>query len=328
MSDPDTVGRADQEPRTIYMKTLITGGAGFIGSHVADALLGGGHEVHVLDDLSSGRRENVPAEAVFHESDIRSAEAAALFEREHFEVLIHHAAQMDVRRSVADPAFDVDVNVRGFLNLMEAGRENGLRKVVFASTGGAIYGEPEYAPQDEKHPLRPLSPYGITKLTTEKYLYFYRAQYGIDFTALRYANVYGPRQNPHGEAGVVAIFTQLLLSGGQPKIYGDGEQTRDYVYVGDVVRANLAALAYDGPTEVFNVGTARETSVNELFHTLRGITEAGAEEQHAPGKPGEQRRSVLSYDHSADALGWAPQVALDEGLRRTVEWFARARAAV
>lgn len=306
------------------MKILVTGGAGFIGSHVAGAFAAAGHVVHVLDDLSSGRRANVPEDATLHVADVRSEEAARLMADEGFEVLCHHAAQMDVRKSVADPVFDAKVNVIGFLNLVEAGREHGLRKVVFASTGGAIYGEPEFVPQDESHPLRPLSPYGITKLTTEKYLYYYQQQYGVDYVALRYANVYGPRQNPHGEAGVVAIFTDMMLEGEQPRIFGDGEQTRDYVYVGDVVRANLAALDYDG-SAVINVGTGTETSVNELFRTLRDLAGPETDEVHAAGKPGEQRRSVLGYERATRELGWTPQVDLREGLRRTVEWFAARR---
>lgn len=300
---------------------LVTGGAGFIGSHVADALIGRGHTVHVLDDLSSGKEENVPYEAHLHRLDLRSPEAAELLEAERFEVLVHHAAQMDVRRSVADPAFDAQVNVLGMLNLMEAGRKSGLKRVIFASTGGAIYGEPEKVPQDENHTLQPLSPYGITKLTTEKYLYFYRDTHGIDYVALRYANVYGPRQNPHGEAGVVAIFAQRMLAGSQPVIYGDGEQTRDYVYVGDVVRANLAAMDYAG-SGIFNVGTARETSVNELFRMLRDEIAPEMDELHEAGRPGEQRRSVLDYSLTSKTLGWQPEVELKEGLRRTVEWFA------
>lgn len=304
------------------MHILVTGGAGFIGSHVTDALLDRGHAVHVLDDLSTGRAANVPAAAPLHQFDIRSDQAAALVEREQFDVLVHHAAQMDVRASVADPSFDADVNVRGFLNLAEAGRKNGLKKILFASTGGAIYGEPDYTPQDEDHPVRPLSPYGITKLCAEKYLYFYEQQYGIDYVALRYANVYGPRQSPHGEAGVVAIFTQRMLKGDQPIINGDGKQTRDYVFVGDVVRANLAALNYDG-SGVFNVGTGVETNVNELFLTIRELTGADIPEEHGDAKPGEQQRSVLGYERTKRELGWSPQVDVGEGLQRTVEWFER-----
>jgi len=282
-----------------------------------------GHAVYVLDDLSSGTRDNIPAGAVFHQEDIRSDAAAALFEAERFDVLVHHAAQMDVRRSVADPQFDAAVNVIGFLNLMEAGRVHGLKRVVFASTGGAIYGEPDYTPQDEAHALRPLSPYGITKLTTEKYLYYYGQQYGIHYVSLRYANVYGPRQNPHGEAGVVAIFAQRLLEGRQPLIFGDGLQTRDYTYVGDVVQANLAALAYEGASAVINIGTGRETDVNTLFRTLRDAIDPACEEVHAEAKPGEQRRSVLGYARAENLLGWSPQVGLEEGLTHTADWFSQ-----
>lgn len=308
------------------VKILVTGGAGFIGSHVADAYLDQGHDVHILDDLSGGRKDNVPAGAPLHPYDIRSKEAADLIRSERFDVICHHAAQMDVRRSVADPSFDADVNIRGFLNLMEAGRESGLKKVVFASTGGAIYGEPEYVPQDEKHVLQPLSPYGITKLTTEKYLFFYEKQYGIQHVVLRYANVYGPRQNPYGEAGVVAIFTERMLDGKQPVIYGDGMQTRDYVFVADVVKANVLALRYES-SGIFNIGTARETSVNELFRVIRDQIDESIPEEHAEGKPGEQRRSILSFVHSENTLGWKPIVQLEAGLERTVEWFRERRDA-
>ena len=302
------------------MTILVTGGAGFIGSHVADALLDEGHEVHVLDDLSTGRRWKVPEAAPLFEHDIRSDGAAALLAEHQYDCLVHHAAQMNVRKSVEDPSFDADVNIRGLLNLMETGLDHGLQKVIFASTGGAIYGEPEYTPQDEDHPLRPLSPYGVAKLASEKYLHYYQTQYDLDAVSLRYANIYGPRQNPHGEAGVVAIFTKEMLGGGQPVINGPGEQTRDYAYVGDVVRANLAALAYDG-SGVFNVGTGRETSVNELFRLLRAETGADVEETHGPAKPGEQQRSVLGYENAERDLGWTPQVPVEDGLARTVDWF-------
>ncbi len=305
------------------MKILVTGGAGFIGSHVADALVDAGHEVHVMDDLSGGREENVPPQARLHQLDIRSDEAANLVRTEAYDALVHHAAQMDVRRSVADPRFDADVNVIGFLNLMEAAREIGLKKVVFASTGGAIYGEPDYVPQDESHPLRPISPYGITKLCTERYLYYYEHEHGIPYVALRYANVYGPRQNPHGEAGVVAIFAERMLNGRQPTIYGDGEQTRDYVFVEDVVRANLCALEYER-SGVFNVGTGVETSVNELFGIIRDYIDKRLSEVRGDARPGEQRRSVLDYRHSERVLGWKPTVRLEEGLARTVDWFRSA----
>lgn len=302
------------------MKTLVTGGAGFIGSHIADALIERGHEVHVLDNLSTGRRHNIPSRASFFEQDIRSDAAADLMADHQYEVLLHHAAQMDVRRSVEDPGFDADVNIGGLLNLMEAGVANGLTSVVFASSGGAIYGEPKYTPQDTDHPLRPVSPYGVAKLASEKYLRYYRRQHGVRVVSLRYANVYGPRQNPNGEAGVVAIFARQMLAGEQPVIYGDGTQTRDYVCVDDVVEANLAALESrkDG---VFNVGTGCEVSVNELFRQLREVTGTEVKERHAPAKPGEQQRSVLGYERTTDMLGWQPTIDLKAGLSRTVDWF-------
>jgi UDP-glucose 4-epimerase len=264
----------------------VTGGAGFIGSHVADALVAAGHRVHIVDDLSSGRKEQVPAGAELHVCDIRSDEAAAVMTTAGIEVLIHHAAQMDVRRSVANPRFDADVNLGGLLNLLEGGRRGTLRQVVFASTGGAIYGDQETYPADEDHPARPLSPYGVSKLAGERYLFFYNAQYGLDATCLRYANVYGPRQNPHGEAGVVAIFLNKLLAGVTPTINGDGLQTRDYVYVGDVVKANLAALGRPG-FGTYNVGTARETDVNQLFGLIRAALGSGP--QAGSGDPRSRR---------------------------------------
>jgi UDP-glucose 4-epimerase len=302
------------------MTALVTGGAGFIGSHVADALIEKGQEVHVLDDLSTGRRHNIPSDASFFEKDIRSDEAAALVEKNQYEFLVHHAAQMDVRRSVEDPSFDADVNIRGLLNLIEAGVGNGLRKVVFASTGGAIYGEPEYTPQDINHQLQPQSPYGVAKLSAEKYLSYYQQQYDLDCVSLRYANVYGPRQNSYGEGGVVAIFAREMLTGEQPVIYGDGEQTRDFVYVGDVVRANLEALDFCG-SGVFNVGTSQETSVNKLFRKIREKTESTIEKKHEPPKPGEQQRSVLGIKKASQELGWSPKVSLNQGLDETVSWF-------
>jgi len=304
----------------------VTGGAGFIGSHVAEALLGAGHTVIIVDDLSSGRKENVPSGAEFHELDIRSREAAALLREAGVEILVHHAAQMDVRRLVADPRFDADVNIGGLLNLLEAGRRGGLRQVVFASTGGAIYGEQDVFPAAEDHPQRPVSPYGVSKLAGERYLYYYHHEYGLDTTCLRYANVYGPRQNPHGEAGVVAIFLDRLLRGERPTIHGDGLQTRDYVYVGDVVEANRAALGLDG-FRTYNVGTGIETDVNTLYELLREAAGSGLEAVHGPAKPGEQRRSSISAEKIRRELGVAVGTPLAEGLRRTAEWFRRAAAA-
>lgn len=304
------------------MKVLVTGGAGFIGSHVADLLIAQGHDVEILDNLSGGFRENVPSSAKFHVMDVESANAAALIQEKRYTALVHHAAQMDVRRSVSDPAFDVQVNVLGLINLMEAGRKSGLRKVVFASTGGAIYGEPEAGHQNESHPQHPLSPYGISKLTCEKLLRFYDHEYGIPYVALRYGNVYGPRQNSHGEAGVIAIFAERLLAGQPTTIHGDGLQTRDYVYVDDVARANLAALNFTGYSTSFNIGTGIETDVVTLHHKLQEVLDTPQNASHGPGKPGEQRRSVLDCTKAGSELLWVPEFNLDLGLQRTVDWFA------
>ncbi|MEX0685058.1 MAG: NAD-dependent epimerase/dehydratase family protein [Balneolales bacterium] len=304
------------------MKILVSGGGGFIGSHIVDALLTEGHTVHVIDDLSGGFVRNLNPKAIFHKVDIRSDEVADIWKEHRFEVLYHCAAQMDVRRSVADPIFDADINILGFLNLLESGRTNGLKKVIFSSTGGAIYGEPDYTPQDEDHPTRPMSPYGITKLTTENYLSFYKDTHGIDFVVLRYANVYGPRQNAHGEAGVVAIFTERMLAETTCFINGDGSQTRDYVYVGDVVQANIKALDYAG-NGVFNVGTGVETSVLDLFLSLKEITGSSIPQKHADGKPGEQQRSVVDTRKIQKELGWQQTYDLEAGLAKTVDWFKK-----
>jgi UDP-glucose 4-epimerase len=302
------------------VKVLVTGGAGFIGSHVTDVFLDAGHEVWALDDLSSGRRENLRPEVKLVVADIRSADAARLVETERFEVMCHLAAQMDVRRSVADPRFDAEVNAGGFLNLLEAARKSGLRKVVFSSTGGAIYGEQEVYPAPEAHPTRPVSPYGVSKASGELYLGYYRAQYGLQSVALRYANVYGPRQNPHGEAGVVAIFSERLLRGEPCTIYGTGQQTRDFVYGPDVARANLLAATRDvqGP---INIGTGIETDVNRLYALLAKAAGSARPATHAPAKPGEQMRSSVDPSLAAKVLGWRPMVALEEGLQRTIGWF-------
>ncbi len=299
----------------------VTGGAGFIGSHVADALVAAGHRVLIVDDLSTGRKENAPAGAEFHRLDVRSEAAAALVRDARIEVLVHHAAQMDVRKSVQDPVFDATVNVVGTLNLIEAGRRGALRQVVFASTGGAIYGEQESFPASEEHPARPLSPYGVAKLAVERYLYFFHVEYGLAATCLRYANVYGPRQNPHGEAGVVAIFLDRLLAGRDVMINGDGLQTRDYVYVADVVAANLAALERSG-FATYNVGTGHETSVVELYRQLAAVVGTERAATHGPAKPGEQRRSSVDAARLAEELGVTPRTALSDGLRMTAGWFA------
>ncbi len=278
----------------------------------------------IVDDLSSGCKENLPEGAEFFQMDIRSPEAATLLASAGVEVLVHHAAQMDVRRSVADPALDASVNIEGTLNLLEAGRRAGIKQVIFASTGGAIYGEQKVYPADEDHPAWPLSPYGVAKLAVEHYLYYYWREYQVAATCLRYANVYGPRQNPHGEAGVVAIFLDRLLAGREAVIHGDGMQTRDYVYVDDVVAANLAALGRAG-FETFNVGTGRETTVVELYRLLAAAVGVTRPPVHGPAKPGEQRRSCISSQRLQERLGVGPQVTLEEGLERTARWFAARR---
>lgn len=303
------------------MRILVTGGAGFIGSHLVDAFIAAGHEAIVIDNLATGVRENLNPQARFYEADIRDAEAVGqLFAAEKPEVLVHQAAQLDVRRSVADPAYDADVNIIGTLRLLQAGVENGLKKVMFASSGGAIYGDTELMPTPETLSPAPISPYGVSKLTIEHYLHYFHVIQGLPYVALRYANIYGPRQNPHGEAGVIAIFAERLLRGQQAVVFGDGENTRDYVYVGDVVRANLAALASDR-VGAYNVGTGVETTVNDLFDRLNELTEAHATRQHAAAKAGEQRRSCLSAALADQELGWQPQVPLEDGLRQTVEFF-------
>lgn len=302
------------------MKILVTGGAGFIGSHVADAYIELGHEVVIVDNLSMGNRNNVNPRARFYQMNIQDPDIFDLFARERFDLVNHHAAQMDVRLSVADPIFDATNNIIGTINLLQAAVNNNVQKFIFISSGGAIYGEQDYFPADEEHPTRPLSPYGITKLTGEKYLYFYHHVYGLNYVILRYANIYGPRQNPKGEAGVIAIFTSKLLTGEQPIINGQGTQTRDYVYVGDVVAANVNALNYQG-NDYFNIGTGKETTVNELFQRLNHLINARAQEVHGPAQPGEQLRSVLNYSKAQRLLHWSPQVNLDQGLLKTIEFF-------
>ena len=304
------------------MKILVTGGAGFIGSHIADAFIAHGHQVTIIDNLVTGRRENVNAQAAFHQIDICDAGVADIFARGQFDAVCHHAAQMDVRRSVADPRYDAEVNILGTLNLLQQCQNTSVKKFLFASTGGAIYGEQVRFPADEEHPTWPASPYGISKLACEKYIYFFAQNYGLRYVFLRYANVYGPRQNPHGEAGVVAIFSTRLLKGEQAVINGDGKQTRDYVFVGDVVRANLLALNYP-ENDYFNIGTGIETDVNTVYQRLNEAAGAGMAEQHGPAKEGEQLRSVLANDKARRLLDWQPKVSLAEGLKETAAWFRK-----
>jgi UDP-glucose 4-epimerase len=307
------------------VKILITGGAGFIGSHIVDAYLDRGHEVTVVDNLSTGQRRNVSPRAKLVELDLRDAGPLHhMMDEGRFDAVSHQAAQMNVRKSVEDPVYDASVNIIGMLNLLEGCVRSGVRKVVFASSGGAIYGEQVSFPADEQHPTRPISPYGVAKLATEQYLFYYKAVYGIDAVSLRYANVYGPRQNPGGEAGVIAIFATRMLSGEPVVINGSGAQTRDYVFVGDVMRANVLALDHQG-SNCFNVGTGVETDVNMLFRTIRQMAGSALPDRHGPALKGEQVRSVLDNGKLRRTLGWKPDVSLDEGLRQTVEFFRKER---
>ncbi|MGH7770281.1 MAG: NAD-dependent epimerase/dehydratase family protein [Candidatus Binatia bacterium] len=308
------------------MKIVVTGGAGFIGSHVADAYIAAGHEVFVIDDLSSGDKRNLNPKAKFHHLDLLDAKMSALIAEIRPDVLCHHAAQMDVRRSVSDPIFDARVNILGFINLLEAGKQSGLKKVVFASSGGAIYGEQEKFPAAENHPTRPASPYGVSKLTGENYLAYYHATFNIPYVALRYANVYGPRQNFKGEAGVVAIFIDQLLAGKTPTINGDGKQTRDFVYVGDVAAANLLALDASHVGGI-NIGTGVETDLLTLYDKICRQTNSNVAAAHGPAKEGEQRRSSLDCTGARKIFGWSPKTPLDDGLGHTVAYYRKVRSA-
>jgi len=304
------------------MHALITGGAGFIGSHLADAYLARGWRVSVIDNLSTGDRANLDPRATLYETDIRDERAAALVAELKPDVVSHHAAQMDVRRSVADPAFDADVNVTGSARLLQACAENGVKRFVFASSGGAIYGDPVAVPQDETHPLAPMSPYGCAKLSVEHYLDYFRLVHGLSTVALRYANVYGPRQNAKGEAGVVAIFAGRLLAGEAVTVNGTGEQTRDYVFIDDVVAANVAAAegSWHG---AFNVGTGVETSVNALHAAMARLAGSTTPPVHAAAKLGEQMRSVLDASRLRSMANLASPVTLVDGLASTLAWFRR-----
>ena len=303
------------------MKILVSGGAGFIGSNLVDAFIKRGHSVAVVDNLSSGKKQNVNPRARFYKTDITDAKAIeAVFKKERPQVLSHLAAQIDVRRSVAEPRFDADVNIGGTLNMLESGRKYGLKKVIFSSSGGTIYGECGARPPTESVPGNPLSPYGIGKFTIEFYLKFYAEIYGIRYTALRYANVYGPRQDPHGEAGVVAIFAQRMLKGEDILVFGDGKQTRDYVFVGDVVDANVRALTR-GHNDIFNIGTGKLTSVIDLARVMGSIIGYQKKPVKKPARPGELMRSFLDFHKAGKHLGWKPSVTLSDGLATTIDYF-------
>jgi UDP-glucose 4-epimerase len=308
------------------LKVLVTGGAGFIGSHIAARLVADGHDVVVLDDLSTGHVEHLPAKARFYQMDLHSPWLDELFRVEAPEAVVHQAAQASVRRSVEDPVFDARVNVLGTAALLQASVQHGVRRVLVASTGGALYGDADVIPTPEDYPTLPVSPYGASKLAAEVYLRTFHALHGLSYAALRYANVYGPRQDPHGEAGVVAIFTQRLLKGQSARINGDGKQTRDFVYVGDVAEANARALT-SAAVGSFNVGTGLETDIATIFQVLKRLTGSDQPEEHGPPLPGEQRRSVVDTRKIERVLGWRPTTGLDAGLDATVRYFRQAQPA-
>lgn len=303
------------------MKVIVTGGAGFIGSHVVDACLEAGHEVAVVDDLSTGRLSNVNEASDLYQVDIRDEESLRLvFESVQPDAICHLAAKADVRESMEKPIEYAQVNILGSLNLLQLARTYNVKKIVYASTGGAVYGEPEYLPADEDHPINPLDPYGASKHQVEHYLYIYRKHFGIDYTTLRFANVYGPRQDPLGEAGVVAIWTGQMLNGDQAVIYGSGEQERDFVYVGDIARANVLALTR-GSGQIINLGSGVGTSINDLFQLLKDVADYQDGVRYGPAKAGEVFRIYITNERAKEVLGWTPTVTLKEGLEKTVAYF-------
>jgi len=302
------------------MKILVTGGAGFIASHIVDRFIEEGHEVVVVDNLSTGQRRNVNAAANFYNADIQGRWLERVFRRERPAVVCHHAAQIDVRRSVQDPFFDAQVNVMGTLKVFQNAVKYGVRKVIFASSGGAVYGESQSLPVSEDHPTRPTSPYGINKAIGDEYLRYFRDSWGLEYVSLRYANVYGPRQDGNGEAGVVGIFSQKMLNGDQPVINGNGRQTRDFIYVDDIVEANVAALTKTAHG-IYNVGTGQETTINELFGILAKLINPAVREVHGPAKKGEQQRIALDAGRLQRELEWETKVPLQDGLAKTVEYY-------
>lgn len=302
-------------------KILVTGGAGFIGSHVVDLFVEQGYEVVILDDLSTGRASNINPAAKFYKMDIRDPKVREVFETERPDFVSHHAAQMDVRRSVVQPLFDADVNILGSINLIEAAKAVNVKRFIYISTGGAVYGEPERVPVEETDPINPICQYGASKHTVEHYLFMYHYNYGLKYTVLRYPNVFGPRQDPHGEAGVVAIFTGKMMAGEQVVVNGDGEQTRDFVYVGDCARANFLAATVDHAPGIYNIGWGLPTSVNDIFSTLAKVTQYGLQVQYGPAKVGETRHIYLNASKAKKDLGWMPTISLEDGLTKTVEYF-------
>ena len=304
------------------MKVILTGGAGFIGSWVADALIADGHRVLILDDLSSGKEENIPKEAEFVKCDIRDRDALdGLFSDFKPDIVNHHAAQINVRKSVENPTLDAQVNILGSLNLLEISKRYDVKKFIFASTGGAIYGEPETIPVDERAIPLPISPYGVSKLSVERYLDYYNLVFGLEYVALRYSNVYGPRQNPHGEAGVIAIFCNRILEGQKCDIFGDGNQKRDYVFVGDLARANVLSLR--APVGIYNLGTGIEISVNDLINILVKATGIAANVHYLPYRAGEVQRIALDISKAGKMIGWFPEVSFEDGITRTWNWYTK-----
>lgn len=302
---------------------LVTGGAGFIGSHLVDALIEQGHHVFIFDNLVTGQKQNINDKAKFIEIDIQDQKIEDLFKENNFDYVFHLAAQINVRKSVEDPIEDAQANILGSLNLLEICRKYGVKKVVFSSTGGALYGDADILPTPETYPAKPISPYGIAKLTIENYLHYYKTIHDLNYTVLRYANVYGPRQNSLAEAGVVSIFITKILNNQQPVINGDGLQTRDYVFVQDVVNANLAALK-NQKTATYNIATAKQTDVNQIYKLIgNNFTDQEIKEEHGPGLAGEQKTSCLDISLAKEDLDWQPNVGLEEGITKTVLWFKR-----
>ena len=302
------------------MKILVTGGAGFIGSNLVDALLGLGHDVVVVDNLSSGLKKNLNPKARFYEVDIRDKKLSEVFEREKPDIVDHHAAQIDVRKSGEDPIADAEANILGSLNVITNCIRSGVKRIVYASTGGAIYGDPQYLPADENHPINPISQYGVSKHAVEHYLHLYNIIHGLEYVALRYSNVYGQRQNPYGEAGVVAIFAIQMLTGKQPTIFGPGDKTRDYLHVSDIVAANIIALER-GKNAIYNIGTGIETKDQEIFDTLASVLGYKGKPIYAPVRKGEVYRIALDSSKARKELGWSPKLSLGEGIAQAAEYY-------
>ncbi len=308
------------------MKILVTGGAGFIGSNITDRHIEDGHKVAIVDNLSTGKEQNINPSAKFYKTGIEEDALNNIFETEKPDIVNHHAAQIDLRKSVDEPIFDAKVNILGSINLFQLCVKHNVKKIIFASSGGAGYGEQAKFPASEKHALEPLSPYGIAKVSVEMYLYFYMKTHGIDYTILRYANVYGPRQDPLGEAGVVAIFTSAMLKNKSCTINGDGKQTRDYVYVDDVVKANTLALTL-GKNQIYNIGTGIETDVNDLAKKLKRETGSNIGLKHGKAKQGEQRRSAIDPAKAIKELSWKSSIYIDEGIKKTIKWYKNRQCA-